>query len=73
MLPIRLVPRCSDVAAPCLDQSAAEDCFHHFHTNQVASTQWGAEDEVVGPAILSRLGQLAEVRGDAQEARSYMC
>lgn len=40
---------------------------------QVASTQWGAEIEVVGPAILSRLGQLAEVRGDAQEARSYMC
>ena len=32
---------------------------------QVASAQWGAEDEKVGPAILSRLGQRAEARGDA--------
>ena len=38
---------------------------------QVASTHWGAEDEKVGPAILSRLGQRAEARGDAQAELIY--
>ena len=43
--------------------------FHHFH-HQAAATHWGAEDELVGPAILSRLGQRAEVQDDAQVERN---
>ena len=47
----------------------SERTFHHFH-HQAAATHWGAEDELVGPAILSRLGQRAEVHDDAQVERN---
>ena len=45
--------------------------FYHFH-HQAAANQLGAEDELVGPAILSRLGQHAEVQDDAQVERNYV-
>lgn len=56
----RALRACATNAPPRVPLS--ERTFSPFLHHQAAATQWGAEDELVGPAILSRLGLHAEVR-----------